>query len=139
MASVRQFDTIIDTAALEAGVDADYIRAMMRAESSGNPDAVSPAGAVGLMQFIPSTAREYGLRVDGEVDERRDPAKAIPAAARYFADLLARYDGNHDLAVAAYNAGPGAVDKYGGVPPYRETQNHVRVVRGYYDNFRGGK
>lgn len=139
-ANVRQWDDITDRAARQYGVDANYIRAMMRAESSGDPYIVSPAGAVGVMQFIPSTAREYGLRVDDEVDERTIPEKAIPAAARYFADLLAMYDGNHDLAVAAYNAGPGAVDKYGGkIPPYAETQTHVKRVRSYYDNFRTGK
>jgi len=136
MANVRQWDNYIEQAASATGVDSNYIRAMMRAESSGDPNALSSAGALGLMQFIPSTAREYGLRVDGEIDERRDPKKAIMAGARYFADLLERYDGDHDLAVAAYNAGPGAVDKYGAIPPFAETQNHVRVVRSYYDNFR---
>lgn len=139
-ADVRQWDRYVEQASEATGVDADYLRAMMRAESSGDPDALSPAGALGLMQFIPSTARRYGLRVNDEVDERGDPEKAIMAGARYFADLLERYDGNHDLAVAAYNAGEGAVDKYGGkIPPYAETQTHVRRVRKYYDNFRTGK
>lgn len=138
-AGVRQWDPIFERASRETGVDANYLRAMARAESSGDPNALSPAGAAGVMQFIPSTARQYGLRVDNEVDERTDPTKAIPAAARYFADLLERYNGNHDLAVAAYNAGPGAVDKHKGIPPFAETRNHVRVVRGYYDNFRTGK
>lgn len=138
MASVRQYDSIIEDAARAAHIDPDYLRAMIRAESSGDVNAMSGAGALGVMQFIPSTARDYGLRVDGEVDERTDPERAIPAGARYFADLLKVYK-DYDLAVAAYNAGPGAVDKYHGVPPFRETQNHVRVVREYYDNFRHGR
>lgn len=136
MASVRRYDRIVESAAKHYDVDPDLVRAMIRAESSGIPTAASPAGAVGLMQIIPDTARELGLRVDDEIDERVDPGKNIWAGTRYIAQLLKRYDGDWDKAIAAYNAGPGAVDKYGGIPPFEETRVYVPRVRGYYDSFR---
>lgn len=103
------------------GVDADLLAAVARQESGYNPRAVSHAGAQGLMQLMPATARGLG------VENAFDPAQAVDGAARLLRDLLGRF-GRTDLALAAYNAGPGAVLRYDGIPPYRETQNYVRSV-----------
>lgn len=102
------------------GVDPALVAAVARAESGFNPSAVSPAGALGLMQFMPSTAAGIGI-------DPLDPAQAIDGGARYLAAQLERF-GSVELALAAYNAGPGAVASWGGVPPYRETQNYVQKV-----------
>ncbi len=110
-------------AAEQYGVPAGLLSAVARAESGYDPGAVSPAGAIGLMQLMPGTAR--GLGVDP-----RNPAQAVDGAARLLADHLDRF-GSTSLALAAYNAGPGAVQKYGGVPPYAETQQYVRRVLAY--------
>jgi soluble lytic murein transglycosylase-like protein len=94
---------------------------MAKTESNFNPKAGSPAGAQGLMQFMPATARSYGI-------DPWDPAQAIDGAARYVAGSLSQFGGDVAKAVAAYNAGPGAVQRHGGVPPFAETQNYVRLV-----------
>ena len=111
------------------GVDPTLLSAIAKAESGYNPGAVSPVGAQGLMQLMPATAK--GLGVDAH-----DPAQAVDGAARMVRDLLRRFDGRVDLAVAAYNAGPGAVQRYGGIPPYRETQTYVQRVLGYQKELR---
>jgi soluble lytic murein transglycosylase-like protein len=110
-------------AAAEArfGLPTGLLAAVAQQESGGNPNAVSPAGARGLMQLMPSTAAGMGVDPD-------DPAQAITAAARILAGSLHRYDGSIRLALAAYNAGAGAVARYGGIPPYTETQNYVRSI-----------
>ncbi|MFC6288136.1 transglycosylase SLT domain-containing protein [Nocardioides sp. GCM10027113] len=103
------------------GVDAGLLAAIAKQESGFNPGAVSHAGAQGLMQLMPATARGLG------VTDSFDPAQAVDGAARLMRDLLSRF-GQTDLALAAYNAGPGAVLRYDGIPPYPETQNYVRSV-----------
>nr|WP_269432540.1 lytic transglycosylase domain-containing protein [Paenibacillus sp. VKM B-2647] len=113
----------MNQAADRYSVPAGILKNIMMAESSGNPNIPdSPAGAQGLMQFMPGTARD--LRIDPY-----DPNQAIQGAARYLSQLYSKY-GDWKLAVAAYNAGPGNVDKYGGVPPFAETQAYVQKVLG---------
>lgn len=106
-------------------VPPDLALAVMKAESNFNPGAVSPKGAIGIMQLMPSTAA--GLGVDDEKD-LFEPEVNIPTGLQYLSNLLAKYSGNEKLALAAYNAGPGAVDRHGGVPPYAETQDYIRKV-----------
>ena len=106
-------------------VSVDLVCALIQAESAFNPRAVSPKGAIGLMQLMPATAAEHG------VTDAFNPVQNIRAGVKYLKQLLDSYDGRVELALAAYNAGPGAVKKYGGkVPPYRETQNYVAANPG---------
>lgn len=111
----------IARSARAAGIPAVLLAALLYRESGFRPDAVSPVGALGIAQFMPGTAAAVGLR------DPTDPAQAIPAAARHLADLIGRL-GSIELALAAYNAGEGAVRRYGGIPPYAETQAYVRAV-----------
>ena len=112
---------LFDKAASTYGVDARLLAAVARQESGYDAGAVSPAGAQGLMQLMPGTAKSLG------VTDSFDPAQAVDGAARLLSDLLGRF-GSTPLALAAYNAGPGAVLRYDGVPPYPETQNYVRSI-----------
>jgi cell wall-associated NlpC family hydrolase len=115
-------------AASRYGVDASLLAAMASQESGFNSQAVSPAGAQGLMQFMPSTAAGLGVNA-------LDPSSAIDGAARYMSSLTKQF-GSTDLALAAYNAGPGTVSRYGGIPPYSETQNYVRSVMSKAEAYR---
>ncbi len=123
------YDDAFLTAALTSGLPAALLKAVAVAESRMNPAAVSPAGAQGLMQIIPSTARALG------VVDPFDPLQSIDGGATYLARQLASF-GSYTLALAAYNAGPGAVRKAGGVPPFPETQTYVKRVLGLYEHFR---
>lgn len=107
-------------------VPATLVQAVIAQESGGDPSAISRAGAMGLMQLMPGTARAYG------VSNPFDPAQNVAGGAAYLHDLLTRYHGNLMLALAAYNAGSGAVAKYGGVPPYAETRGYVSSVTAIY-------
>jgi len=120
-AGSSSYDSLFAAAQARYGVPAALLSAVARQESGYDASAVSPAGAQGLMQLMPATARGLG------VTDSFDPAQAVDGAARLLRDLLDRF-GRTDLALAAYNAGPGAVMRYGGVPPYAETQHYVRSI-----------
>jgi soluble lytic murein transglycosylase-like protein len=109
---------LADAAADKYGLPRRLVRSVISRESDFQPQAVSPKGAIGLMQLMPATAEALGA-------DPRDPAQNVDAGTRYLRDLLEKYDGGLWHALAAYNAGPGAVDKYQGVPPYRETIDYV--------------
>ena len=121
-----QLDRLVNGASSDHRLSPALVRAVIDVESGGDPSAISGAGAMGLMQLMPGTARTYG------VADPFDPSENVDGGCSYLHDLLGRYRGNLTLALAAYNAGPGAVDKYGGVPPYPETQSYVRNVTALY-------
>ena len=126
----QKYSALIAQAAEDYGVDEKLLHAVIQAESAYNPDARSPAGAVGLMQLMPDTALRYGVRVE----DRTDPAESIKGGARYLRDLLKMFDSNLELAVAGYNAGENAVKRYNNsVPPYPETRNYVAQVLAFYE------
>jgi soluble lytic murein transglycosylase-like protein len=115
-------DLIVEHSRLN-GVRPDLVRAVVQVESAYNPRAVSPKGAIGLMQLMPATARQFGVR------NPFNPLENIRAGVAYLRQLLDRYKNDETLALAAYNAGPGAVDRHGeSVPPYRETRDYVKKV-----------
>ncbi|NIR31628.1 MAG: lytic transglycosylase domain-containing protein [Gammaproteobacteria bacterium] len=126
----RHFEPLVRRVAHRYRLESALIHAVITAESSYDPEAISKRGAVGLMQLMPETARRYGVR------NRRNPVENIYGGARYLRDLLFRFK-NLTLALAAYNAGENAVAKYGNrIPPYRETRNYVRKVLEYYRQYR---
>jgi soluble lytic murein transglycosylase-like protein len=125
------FKDLIQKAAQKYGVDPALVSAVIKAESNFNPKAVSSCGALGLMQLMPGTAAGLGVK------DALDPAQNIDGGVKFLHRLLTRFDNNVSLALAAYNAGPGAVDRYGGIPPYRETQTYVSRVLGYFKQYAG--
>lgn len=116
------YEPLISKASAQYHLRPSLLRAVMQVESGGNPDIVSPRGAQGLMQLLPSTAAGLG------VNDPFNPEQNLMAGARYLRQHLDRYNGDERLALAAYNAGPGAVKRYGGVPPFPETQRYVNNV-----------
>jgi soluble lytic murein transglycosylase-like protein len=116
------YESLIQEAALRHHLDPALIRAVIAAESAFDANAVSDAGAQGLMQLMPALAAEMG------VDDVFDPRQNIMGGVRYLRQLVDAYDGNLDLALASYNAGPGTVQLYGGIPPFRETQQYVKTI-----------
>jgi soluble lytic murein transglycosylase-like protein len=123
---VQRLNNIVAVQSRVQGVPASLVHAVIEQESGGDPSAVSSAGAMGLMQLMPGTASAYG------VANPFDPEENVAGGVAYLHDLLVRYHGDVTLALAAYNAGSGAVAKYGGVPPYAETRGYVRNVTDLY-------
>lgn len=123
--SPEKLDAIFKHAANTYGVDENLLKAVAKAESNFNASAVSSAGAIGVMQLMPSTAASLGVSNPYNAEDN------IMGGAKYLSKLLTKYNGNTSLALAAYNAGSGNVDKYGGIPPFKETQNYVSKILGY--------
>jgi soluble lytic murein transglycosylase-like protein len=132
--NIRRYSPIIESASRTHGVDVALVHAVISAESGYNAAALSRAGARGLMQLMPDTARRYG------VQNVMDPTENIVAGVRYLHDLISMFNGNLELAVAAYNAGENAVVRHGNrIPPYAETVNYVPKVLGFYRKFQTRK
>ena len=133
-AEILRYQSIVAVASRTHGVDDSLVHAVISAESAYNPRAVSRAGAQGIMQLMPDTARRYG------VSNAMDPVENIHGGVKYLKDLLAMFNGNAELAVAGYNAGENAVIRYGNkIPPYAETVNYVPKVMDFYRKFQARK
>lgn len=130
--SKGEINELIDAYSQKNGLDADFVRAVVKQESGFNEHATSRCGAAGLMQLMPGTAK--GLGVTNPYDAEQN----VKGGTKMLANLLKTYGGNKELALAAYNAGGGAVKKYGGIPPYGETQRYVKNVLSIYDRYKGG-
>jgi soluble lytic murein transglycosylase-like protein len=124
----QQYDPIIQACARQFKVPADLIHSIIRAESDYDSGAISPKGAVGLMQLMPETATQY------EVADRFDPAENIKGGVKYLKDLCKLFNGNTAKVLAAYNAGQEALKKFNGIPPYAETKEYIRRVMASYSN-----
>jgi hypothetical protein len=125
-----QFDRLIAKACRRYGVEFALVKAIIKAESAFDPSALSPAGARGLMQLMPATAAQYG------VNDIHNPQSNIEGGVHHLRLLLNRFRGNVALTLAAYNAGPEAVDRYNGIPPYAETQTYIQRVLQYRETYR---
>lgn len=122
------FNNIIEAAAKKYNISSSIIKSVIKAESNFNPTVVSSAGAMGLMQLMPGTAASL------DVDDAFDPVQNIDGGVRFLKDMLEKFGGSLELALAAYNAGPGNVVKYGGIPPFQETQGYVKKIMGFIKN-----
>ena len=131
-ASKGELDEIISKYASQNSLDPDFVKALIKQESGFQTTAKSHCGAMGLMQLMPATAASLG------VHNPYDAEQNIAGGTKYLKGLMDRFDGNKELALAAYNAGPGAVKKYGGIPPYKETQHYVKNVISNYQNYKIG-
>jgi len=126
--NATNYDHIISQAASLYYLPEKLIKSVIKQESNFNPEATSYAGATGLMQLMPATAKSLG------VDDATDPEQNIMGGSKYLSQMMARYDGDIQVALAAYNAGPGNVDKYNGITPFKETQNYVQKVYGTFSS-----
>ena len=126
-------EEIIEAISDKYDIDSDFIKAIIKQESGFNERATSKKGAMGLMQLMPSTAKRLGIK------DAYNPWENIEGGTKYLKGLLDKYDNNKELALAAYNAGSGAVKKYGGIPPYRETQNYVKSIMAMYNKTKEAK
>ena len=130
-ADSQRYDALIKKHARDKGLDFYLVKSVIRAESGFNHTIVSPKKAQGLMQLIPATARRFG------VNNAFSPDENIKGGTTYLKWLLKRFDGNVEYALAGYNAGEGAVDRYSGVPPYRETKNYIKRIKRFYLAYKG--
>jgi len=130
--SRAEIDSLIEKYSSKNGLDKDFVKALVKQESGFNPNATSKCGAMGLMQLMPSTAQGLGVSNAYDIEQN------IAGGTKYLKSMIDRFNGDEKLALAAYNAGPNAVKKYGGIPPYQETQNYVKNVLSIYENMKGG-
>ena len=128
LSAPKKMETYFQRAAEKYGIDINLLKAVAKTESNFNAGTVSSAGAIGVMQLMPSTASSLGVQDPYNAEEN------IMGGAKYLSQLVHKYNGDLSLALAAYNAGSGNVDKYNGIPPFTETQNYVKKVLGYYGN-----
>ena len=127
-----KFDGLIESYAQKNDLDPDFVKAVIKQESGFQPEVTSHCGAMGLMQLMPATADSLGVK------NAFNPEENIAGGTRYLRNMLDKFDGNKELALAAYNAGPGAVQRHGGIPPYNETQNYVKSVLSHYNKYKTG-
>lgn len=125
-------DGLIEAYSEKNGLDSAFVKAVIKQESGFQPKVTSSCGAMGLMQLMPATANSLGVK------DAYDPEQNIAGGTKYLKGLLDRFGGDKTLALAAYNAGPNAVAKYNGIPPYKETQNYVKNIMSMYQKYSGG-